>query len=250
MLFATWTHHHMCIFEQFYSKRRHPDYVPLFIPTRLPNSVASTLQGKSVKGTSTLVSVLGAVNPLAWPDFAPKDHNDVLPVHSTRHGKNSQWSPIFIATLRFNPGDVVAYIDPHWPIPKWLPKALDGLSTIPGNNHENCIIRPNTTIRESMNSFMTCPSRGPYIPCADVHEVANTVLTVHNLLTWECKSDSHLLPIMLPHVTIVAKSTIFAGQSIILEHSTCTGVAVARNESQCSSSNAKPRLPKVKIRVL
>jgi hypothetical protein len=125
---------------------------------------------------------------------------------------------VFIASKRFKRGDVIAHFDPHYPVPQWLPKAIDGLKSIPYADRKSCIIRPiKKKLRASSNAFLTSGSIGPYIPCYGIDEVPNVVLKVHELLSWDCKENSDSASIFLPHITVVAKSDIFVNQTILLD---------------------------------
>ena len=220
MFVITWTHIHSCVFSQFYTKFKHPYYVPMYIPKRLPTSIASSMTIIRETPIASLVFIEGIVDTRALTDSAPTDVHCVLPVHSTsRREINSEESVVFIASKRFYRGDVIAHFDPHYPVPNWLPKAVDGLKSIRYADHESGIIRPiRKKLRESSNSFLTSGSIGPYLPCYGVDDVANVVLKIHDLLNWECKANSDSAPIFLPHITVVAKSNIFVGQKILLDH--------------------------------
>ena len=248
-VFATWTHHHVCDFG-VYNKLMVPKYVPLFIPSRLPKAIASTLVMPEHL-SAELVSVDGVASVRHWPGCVPSNVNGILAVHCTRTSQDLDTSAIFVAATRFNRGDVLAVVDPHWPIPKWLSKALDGLETVPGNMHDSCIIRPDRTIREASNAFLTTRSFGPYIPCSKIDEVANAVLNVHQLLKWEVVKDGSERDIIkLPHVMVVAKGQIFLGDRVLLEHSKFARVDVAPKATSPRHMHAATTpIPKVSMKI-
>jgi hypothetical protein len=161
-----------------------------------------------------------------------------MPVHSTT---GVDKPPVFVAAKRFHRGDVIAVFDPNWPMPKWLPNAILGLETVTNNSHDNCVIKPVLKpIREACNTYMTSRSLGPYLPCSKIDEVANSVLRVYSDLKWECKSEQSPDAIMLPHVLIVAKTDIFIGHKVILEHSKFVDVDGQAKQSPCQIHTAKP----------
>ena len=219
MLVITWTHIHSCEFSQFYTRFKHPFYVPMYIPTHLPKSVASSLIITGESPIASLVFIDGKIDYQALSDSAPTDIHCVLPVHTTsRRNINSEESVVFIASRRFNRGEVIAHFDPNYPVPQWLPKAAKGLKAIPHADRESSIIRPiRKKLRESSNTFLTSGSIASYLPCYGVDDVANVALKVHELLIWECKDKSNSQSMWLPHITVVTKSAIFEGQKILLD---------------------------------